>query len=350
MAVNLRTLEYTIPESFRGETVGAFLRSLGYSRHIIYHLRNTSAIHPETGESIFGMLLNGSKTWAKCILSDGDRLKINILETEISEHVEESCIPLNIIYEDDDLLVINKPAGMPVHPSMEHYKDTLGNALCWYTHHVLGYPQYVNRIINRLDRDTSGLLISAKNMLSAALLGDMVKRREIHREYLAIAEGDVSSLSGCECSGLYVSHRSQDADTIDTNCAYPAGSCFHMTINAPIGRKQGSVIERCIDFKNGEYSVTHLRQLQYRPDKDLSLLSLKLETGRTHQIRVHLNYVGHPLIGDFLYHPEYQDMQRQALHSWRLRFRHPITGRDLTFQSDLPEDMKQLFPSINPMP
>lgn len=431
MAENLRQIDYIIPESFHGHTVEAFLRSEGYSRTTLYHLRNTRALSAEehittdvpsanagvqttctsaagighTTEtepgSIDGLVLNGHRSYLKEVLSTGDRLRCNILETEDSPNVVETEIPLSIVYEDEDLLVIDKPAGLPIHPSMGHYAYTLGNALCWYTHHVLGYEHYVNRIVNRLDRDTSGLLIAAKNMHAAARLGDMIRAHAIQREYLAIASGDVRDLFRCagtaaskectvsrcmhadqcetrpvkECpqdsirtpdstsllSGLYLSRSADPAyararlqnldgsfpDSLADIPALrdPADSVLglHFTVNAPIGRKEDSVIERCIDYTKGDYAVTHCLLLSYNKEKDLSLLRLKLETGRTHQIRVHMQYLGHPLPGDFLYHPDERFITRQPLHSWRLRFRHPISGKLLELTAPLPEDMLRLI-------
>lgn len=431
MAENLRQIDYIIPESFHGHTVEAFLRSEGYSRTTLYHLRNTRALSAEehittdvpsanaggqttctsaagighTTEtepgSIDGLVLNGHRSYLKEVLSTGDRLRCNILETEDSPNVVETEIPLSIVYEDEDLLAIDKPAGLPIHPSMGHYAHTLGNALCWYTHHVLGHEHYVNRIVNRLDRDTSGLLIAAKNMHAAARLGDMIRAHAIQREYLAIASGDVRDLFRCagtaalkectvsrcmhadqcetrpvkECpqdsirtpdstsllSGLYLSRSADPAyararlqnldgsfpDSLADIPALrdPADSVLglHFTVNAPIGRKEDSVIERCIDYTKGDYAVTHGLLLSYNKEKDLSLLRLKLETGRTHQIRVHMQYLGHPLPGDFLYHPDERFITRQPLHSWRLRFRHPISGKLLELTAPLPEDMLRLI-------
>ena len=431
MAENLRQIDYIIPESFHGHTVEAFLRSEGYSRTTLYHLRNTRALseashittdvpsanadgrtictsaagigHTAETEpgSIDGLVLNGHRSYLKEVLSTGDRLHCNILETEDSPNVVETEIPLSIVYEDEDLLVIDKPAGLPIHPSMGHYAHTLGNALCWYTHHVLGHEHYVNRIVNRLDRDTSGLLIAAKNMHAAARLGDMIRAHAIQREYLAIASGDVRDLfryagtaASNECtvsrcthavqhkmravkespqnsistpkgtslpSGLYLNSsadpayaraRLQNLDGSFPNSLAdipalrdPADSVLglHFTVNAPIGRKEDSVIERCIDYTKGDYAVTHGLLLSYNKEKDLSLLRLKLETGRTHQIRVHMQYLGHPLPGDFLYHPDERFITRQPLHSWRLRFRHPISGKLLELTAPLPEDMLRLI-------
>lgn len=323
MAKNLRIITYKIPESFRGKTVEAFLRSEGFSKNVICHLRNTSTdVLPA---DINGLLLNEKKTWLRQTLSEGDILRCSILEIEDSPNVAESEIPLSIVYEDQDLMVINKPSDMPIHPSIGHHENTVANALCWYTHHKLGFDTYVNRVINRLDKNTSGLLISAKNMLSAAKLGDMVRERSIHREYLAICQGDAGDIIPNHPSG---------ADGFD------------FTINAPIARKEESVVERIVDYERGDEAITHVKVIAYEREKDLSLLRIKLETGRTHQIRVHMRHVGYPLIGDFLYNPDYRFMERQALHSYKLSFRHPITGAPLSFTAPLPEDMQRLFPGF----
>ncbi len=436
MAENLRQIEYIIPESFHGHTVEAFLRSEDYSRTTLYHLRNTRALsvaeHITTDipaanadgrttctsaasighatetkpDGIDGIVLNGHRSYLKEVLATGDRLLCNILETEDSPNVIETEIPLSIVYEDEDILVIDKPAGLPIHPSMGHYEHTLGNALCWYTHHVLGYEHYVNRIVNRLDRDTSGLLIAAKNMLAAARLGDMIRAHAIQREYLAIAAGDVRDIFRCtdtdaasqKCTvsrhthanqyetrsvkesppdsirtpdgtslpcGLYLSRSADSAyaharlQNLDGHfpsslssisaLSDPANTALglHFTVNAPIGRKEDSVIARCINYTEGDYAVTHGLLLSYHKEKDLSLLRLKLETGRTHQIRVHMKYLGHPLPGDFLYHADDRYITRQPLHSWRLRFRHPISGKLLELTAPLPEDMQHLISSTD---
>ena len=240
------------------------------------------------------------------MLQSGDLLTISIVEETSSEHIVPVPLPFPIVYEDEDLLVINKPSGMPIHPSQGNYENTLANAAAYYF--ASQNIPFTYRCINRLDRDTTGLLIIAKHMYSASLLSNMVARREIHREYLAAATGLV------EESGM---------------------------IEAPIGRANGSTIERCVDFAHGDYACTHFHRLAYQ--NGYSLVSLKLETGRTHQIRVHMKYIGHPLPGDFLYHPEDHCIDRQALHSYRLSFIHPITKQSLTFTAPLPEDMQAIF-------
>ncbi len=397
MAENLRVIEYRIPESFDGQTIGAFLRSRHYSRRIINHLKNISeenVFEPEvqagaeqTGCSQnkrmssepYGILLDSRPARTIDRLAAGHKLTIRLLETEESPHVPESPIPLDILYEDEDLCVIHKPAGMPVHPSMGHSENTLGNALCYDTHHRLGFDRYVERIVNRLDRDTSGTVISAKNALSASVLGEAVGKGEIHRIYFAVCSGNlrqwdralewVSEETEEESDRAFrgldrlcleklaeccpdISRRLENTETLPQSAATAgnlgeakaAGKCgrLRLRISAPLGRKPGSVVERCV-APAGERAVTHLQMLYYDAARDCSVLLLKLETGRTHQIRVHLQYLGHPLPGDFLYNPDMRYIQRQALHALLLRFPQPVTGEELTVFAPLPEDMTMLL-------
>lgn len=240
------------------------------------------------------------------MLTVGDTLTLHLIEEESSENIVPTPLPLSIVYEDEDLLVINKTAGMPIHPSQGNYDNTLANA-CAYYFQEKGEP-FTYRCINRLDRDTTGLLILARHAYSASLLSSMVARREIHREYRAIVTGLLPEES---------------------------------IVDAPIARADGSTIEREVNFETGETARTHYKCLAYK--NGYSLASLKLETGRTHQIRVHMKYIGHPLPGDFLYNPDYSIIDRQALHSYRLTFTHPITGVLMDFTAPLPEDMN-FFP------
>ena len=168
--------------------------------------------------------------------------------------------------------------------------------------------------MNRLDKDTTGLTIVAKHALSASILSAAIRNREIKREYLAIVTGKTDTFG---------------------------------TIDAPIARKDGSILERCVDFENGERAVTHYKRLMYKDG--LSLLLLTLETGRTHQIRVHMKYLNHPLIGDFLYNPDFSKMNRQALHAYRLSFLHPIKKEPILISAPLPSDMVSLFPEYQKM-
>lgn len=381
MNENIRTIEYVIPESFNGQTIGAFLRSKHYSRRVINHLKNTSeenVFGPESRDKAgkkdgiektengrdesrsaepYGISLDSRPARTIDRLTAGQRLTIRLLETEKSPNVVESSIPLDILYEDEDLCVIHKPAGMPVHPSMGHSENTLGNALCYDTHHRLGFDRYVERIVNRLDRDTSGTVISAKNALSASVLGEAVGKGEIHRIYFAVCTGDlrqwdralewVSEETEAESDRVF---RGLDRLCLEKlagalgEAGKTAGKCrrLRLRVSAPLGRKPGSVVERCVD-PAGERAVTHLQMLYYDAARDCSVLLLKLETGRTHQIRVHLQYLGHPLPGDFLYHPDMRYIQRQALHALLLCFSQPVTGEEITVFAPLPEDMAMLL-------
>lgn len=290
-----RILSYHISPESNGLSIEQFLRNHGYSRHVITRLKQTEE----------GILLND--IWARTTqrLNTGDRLVTRIAETASSENIEPAALPLTIVYEDEDLMVINKSADTPVHPSQGNYRNTLANAAAYYF--AAGNRPFVYRCINRLDRDTTGLLILAKNMLSGAILSNMIKERRIQRTYLALAEG-----------------------------VPPAAG----TISAPIGRLPGSAIQRQVDWLHGEDAVTHYQQVCAH--QNFSLMQLQLETGRTHQIRVHMNHIGHPLLGDSLYNPGTTALDRQALHSSTLAFEHPITRRTMEFQCPLPEDMAAL--------
>ncbi len=243
------------------------------------------------------------------VLHPGDTLTLHIREARSSEKIPPVELPLDIVYEDEDLMVINKPAGMPIHPSMNNYYNSMANALAYYFDQQ--NRPFVFRCINRLDRDTSGLTIVAKHYVSAGMLSAMIANKAasgITREYLAIVKGSVQPPEG--------------------------------TITAPLGRKEGSIIERTIDFEKGESAITHYKVLDEKNGH--SLVSLILETGRTHQIRIHMKHLGYPLIGDYLYNPDMERIQRQALHAWKLSFVHPITGEKMQFTAPLPEDMAKV--------
>ncbi len=292
-----RTIHYTIEPHEQHRTIKSFLKSKGYSSQNLIQLKKRED----------GILLNGSPAYVIHSIQPGDRLTVYIHEEEISEKIPAVELPLRIVYEDADLIVLDKPADMPIHPSMNNYENSLANALAWYF--ASKKEPFVFRCVNRLDRDTTGLTIIAKHAVSAGILSMAASRREIHREYLAIAEG----------TGLT-----------------PQG-----VVDAALGRKPDSAIERMVDPINGERAVTHYRVLGEK--NGCSLLSLQLETGRTHQIRVHMQHLGHPLIGDFLYNPDCRRMTRQALHSCRLTFSHPITGEILSFSAPMPEDMRRAY-------
>lgn len=290
-----RTLEYLIEETAADMTAEQYLKKIGCSRNVLSRLKAA----PD------GIQVDGTAVFASRRLSPGEHLTLHLPEDPPSEKLDPVFMDLDIVYEDEDLLVINKAAGVPVHPSQGNHGNTLANGLAWYFKEK-GEP-FVYRAVNRLDRDTTGLMIAAKNMFAASVLSSMAAARQIRREYLAIVLG-----------------KPEESGTID----------------APIGRKAGSIIERTVDFSSGERAVTHYRRVLYRPDLDASLVRLRLETGRTHQIRVHMAYIGHPLPGDFLYCPDYSLIRRQALHSHQLTFLHPVTKKELHFEAPLPDDMR----------
>ena len=292
-----RTIDYLIEAEDDGLKIELYLKRKGYSHQNIVSIKHM----PES------VLLNGVFSYMNQTLHTGDILTIQISEMQSSEKVPPVNLPLPVVYEDEDIIVINKPAGMPIHPSLNNYTNSMANALAWY-YREQGKP-FIFRCSNRLDRDTSGLTVVAKHLVSGNILSSMVARREFHREYLAIVRGSVTPESG--------------------------------TINAPLARKEGTIIERTVDWERGETAITHYKVIAEKNGH--SLVSLRLETGRTHQIRIHMKYLGFPLIGDYLYNPDMEYMTRQALHSHRIAFTHPITGKPMEFTAPLPEDMASVL-------
>ena len=298
-----RIITYPISQADANMTIASYLKKQAYTSKILASLKKQE--NP-------AFLLNSKPEKTNILLKAGDILQVTIEEKESSEHIEPEDIALNILFEDEDILVINKPAGMPIHPSVNHHSGTLANA-------VAGYYQrqgenYIFRCINRLDRDTSGVTILAKHALSAGILQKAVKEGEIHKEYRAIVTGETKK------AGM---------------------------IELPIGRKEGSIIERKIDLEKGQDALTHYRRIStyQMPESEqvYSYLAILLETGRTHQIRVHMKAIGHPIPGDFLYNPDYRDIKRQALHCYRMSFRHPISAAYMEFTAQVPEDMQKLI-------
>lgn len=324
-----RIFKYHITKDLENLTISDYLKLQGYSRQNVVALKKMS-------ESI---LVNGKWEYVSCRLHAGDTLTIHIKEDASNEKILPVALPLTIVYEDEDILVVNKSADMPIHPSLHNYENTLANAVSYY-YEKQGIP-FIFRCVNRLDRDTTGLTIIAKHMLSAGILSDMVKRREISREYLAIVQADArcascrhDTISACNAAPSFIADSS-------TTTNFITGSSF--TIDAPIARKDASVIERCVDFEKGEHAITHANVLCTNEKNGYALVSLKLETGRTHQIRVHMSYLNHPLLGDSLYGGDMRFIGRQALHSYKLTFAHPITKEPLCFVAPLPNDMQSLI-------
>ena len=291
-----RIFHYQITENEWGTTVLDFLRKKGFSRHILSSMKADKE----------ALTRNGQRIGGREQLLAGDHFRVRLLETVDSDGIVPVSMPLSILYEDEDILVINKPADMPVHPSIGNYTNTLANGVTAYLDAKGEHSPF--RCINRLDRDTSGALILAKNAFSAAVLSTQMRNRQIRRTYLAVVEGITP----------------------------PNG-----TISAPISRVDDSVIERHVDFLHGEPAVTHYERLETKNEH--SLLEIHLETGRTHQIRVHMGYIGHPLPADYLYHPVYDCFKRQPLHSLQLEFRHPVTDKPMCLLAPVSEDMCNAF-------
>lgn len=235
-----------------------------------------------------------------------DIISIDFNYEEENSNIIPTKMNLDIIYEDDWLLIVNKPAGIAIHPSILHYSDSLSNGIRFYFDSISLNKKI--RPVNRLDSDTSGLVIFAKCEYIQECLILQMKNNIFQKEYLAICEGNFDILSD--------------------------------TISLPIARKENSIIERCIS-KDGQMSITHYEVL--KQFDGYSLLKCVLETGRTHQIRVHLSYIGHPLIGDSLYGSSSKFICRQALHCYSLKFTHPITKDNLEFLCELSLDFKKIL-------
>lgn len=301
-----RTFTYPITQKEKNMPIDCYLKSMGFSASNIIALKKI----PES------ILVNGRWEYVRYRLQPGDLLTVHFTEAKSSENILPIPLPLLIRYEDEDILVLSKPADMPIHPSQNNYDNTLANAVMHY--YSSQQIPFVFRCVNRLDRNTTGLTVIAKHAVSAGILSSAVASRKLSREYLAIIpRTPASSLSA------------------------PSPLPVRGSIEKPIGRKPGSAIERCIDHENGEAAVTHyqiLKQTAYA-----SLLSLHLETGRTHQIRVHMASLGFPLLGDDLYGGDMQLIKRQALHSCRLRFCHPISGKWMEFYEEMPADMQKVI-------
>ena len=254
---------------------------------------------------------------AGLVLENGDRIEVTFPDPENSDNIPQD-IPLDIVYEDSDLLVINKPQGMVVHPAAGHHEGTLVNALLAHCGGELSDINGVIRpgIVHRIDKDTSGLMLACKNNETHLALADMLSRHEIVREYRALVYGVISEEKG--------------------------------NIDAPIGRSSSDRKKMAV-VKDGKYAVTHVTVVKrYAEATDLLL---RLETGRTHQIRVHMSYIGHPVMGDPVYaarRPKY-GLEGQALHSCSVTFVHPRTHEAMHFEAPLPEYYLEAVRSLNPI-
>lgn len=258
------------------------------------------------------VLLNGKPAAKKTILKKDDQIKITIPDA-VPLNLESEEIPLDIIYEDDDLLVVNKPKGMVVHPAAGNYEGTLVNALL---HHCGGSLSGINGvmrpgILHRIDKNTSGLLMVAKNDFAHTHLAAQIKEHSFTREYEAVVYGGLKNQSG--------------------------------TVDAPIGRHPIKRKKMAVTDKNSKNAVTHYSVIAQA--NGFTHVRLRLQTGRTHQIRVHMAYLGHPVAGDDVYGPKKDKtgLTGQCLHAKKLGFIHPVTGKYMEFESELPKYFKDFL-------
>ncbi len=289
-------LEYKITNLTKYESIKAILKEeFLMSDRLIAKLKNTSQIY-----------INSKPVYINHMFSIGDILSVNLDFNEDSENIVPTKMKLDILYEDESLLILNKPAGIPVHPSMEHYSDSLSNGVKYYFNQISLKRKI--RPVNRLDRNTSGIVIFAKNQYIQECLIKQMKTDNFKKEYLALVNGNLSKKE--------------------------------QIISAPISRKENSIIERGVNA-NGSEAITIVELL--KNFDNYSLIKCILKTGRTHQIRVHMQFINHPILGDTLYGIPSNLINRQALHAYKVSFTHPITKENISIIAELPEDMKKLI-------
>ena len=293
----METIELTVPAAVGGERIDKAVSVLvpDLSRSAAQGLL-------EMGD----VLLNGLVPLKKAVVREGDRVTVNVPDP-VTLSVEPQPIPLDVVYEDDDLLVVNKPKGMVVHPAAGNPDNTLVNALLAHCGDSLSGINGVIRpgIVHRIDKDTSGLLVVAKNDAAHRGLAAQIKDHSFTREYLAVVVGNLRDDTG--------------------------------TVNAPIGRDPKNRKKQAVTDKNSRTAVTHFTVVERYPG--YTYVRVQLETGRTHQIRVHMAHIGHPVAGDTVYGGAKNTcgLQGQCLHAAKLGFIHPTTGEYMEFTSDLPD-------------
>lgn len=256
--------------------------------------------------------VNGEFVKSNYKAQNGDVVTILKKEEEVVT-IQPENIPLDIIYEDDVLIVVNKPSGMVVHPSKGHYSGTLVNALLYHSNSLSDSTSeeiYRPGLVHRIDKDTSGLLVIAKNNDVHQKLAQQIAENKMNREYIAIVDGHFAHETG--------------------------------VIDAPLSRHQTNRLKRVVE-KGGKHAVTHFEVLD--SFADYSLVSCRLETGRTHQIRAHMEFIKHPIVNDPLYHPKGKNATAfgQFLHAKTLSFTHPVSGETLTFQVDPPKEFENFI-------
>ena len=303
----VRKLEYIIDDVWDGKIVKALLQHEGFSATVISGLKK----NPK------GICIGNKKVTVLKTLHKGDILTIRVRnrpEDEAADRIRPTDIPVNILYEDEDIAVVNKPADLPTHTAQHNHDHTLGNAMAF--HWAKRHEKYIYRPISRLDKDTTGVLIIAKNAHAAGKLGIALKNREIKRRYIALVSGKLDGEG---------------------------------RIDVPIVRDENSIIKRKVASSEQENehnrAITHYQVLE--SNEEYSLVLLQLETGRTHQIRVHMSHLGHSLCGDWLYGKENELLSRPALHSYDISFVHPITCKKMHFIAPVSEDMRKYIRTLS---
>jgi len=254
------------------------------------------------------ILVNGNSVKNSYKVNDGDEIDITYVEEDLDVKGED--IPLNIVYEDEDVLVINKESGMVVHPSLGNTSGTLVNALINYSKLSTINGDFRPGIVHRIDKDTSGLLVVAKNDKSHLFLSDELKEHKIKRKYVALVHGVIKFDKG--------------------------------TVDAPIGRDKNDRKKMAVTSDNSKEAITHFRVIDRY--KNTTLIECELETGRTHQIRVHMKYIEHPIVNDPVYSRDKNiDGFGQMLHAKEISFIHPKTKKEMTFTCDVPEEFNKIL-------
>lgn len=292
-----REILYTVPERLDGHLLRDLMkRELGFSAKQITRMKQCPG----------AIQCNGNYVYVIHRVQTGDRLRFLLEDVVKTQSIIPTQGTVDIRFENQDLLVVHKPAGLAVHPAPGDRENTLGNYVVWH-YRTLG-EEFVYRPVNRLDRGTSGLMIIAKNAYTHAALAREMHSTRFLREYLAVTEGTPKDAAG--------------------------------TVDAPIARAENSVLRREV-AEHGAKAVTHYRVEKVANGR--SLVRLTLETGRTHQIRVHMAHMGCPLVGDFLYGKESNEISRAALHSAKLQFYLPNSDTLVALESPLPSDMEKLL-------
>lgn len=287
-------------------------------QYVDYRLDKLLSLISEFSRTHIESMIKEEKVLVNDKIAKGSyRVRLNdLIEYEDLETTKSSIkgenIPLDIVYEDDDLLVINKPRGLVVHPGNGHHNGTLVNAILGYCHNLSGING-VERpgIVHRIDKDTSGLIVVCKNDFTHVEIAKQLASHSMHREYIALVKGVIKEDDG--------------------------------KIIAPIGRDRYDRLKMAVDTKNGKEAITYFHV--ERRYNQYTLVTCKLETGRTHQIRVHMNYIGYPLEGDPLYGKKKSLLfnEGQLLHAYQITFIHPRLNKEMTFKVDLPDDFKNVL-------